>query len=377
MSRAAALERIANQPGVRAFLTAAVEEDRVDHAYLFVGVPGSGKTEAAQALASCIVCPNGGDGDCDECIRVSHRTHPDVRYVEPAGVSGYLVSQVHELIEDVYLTPVRGRAKVYIITRADLLRAAAANALLKTIEEPPPAVYFILIARSADACLPTIVSRCQQIPFRVVPPAEAAAELSARTGAGQSMVRVALAVAGTPERAEEWLASADRRELRRLAVRSVSELAADDDWDVLLAAKAIVEAAKIPLGALRIAQEEALAQDEEFLSKQALKKIEEANKRELSARERSGMMEALSAVESLLRDCLIELEGIDEPIVNEDQSQLVARIAQESSTAQVLSALDAVRRAGDDLDRNVSPQLAIEAMLLSVKEALTCPPSSR
>ena len=215
--RGQALERIRNQEGVRSFLRAAVEEDRIDHAYLFVGVPGSGKNEAALALASCIVCPNGGDGDCDECIRVAHRTHPDVHIVEPAGVSGYLVSQIHELIEDVHLTPVRGRAKVYLLTRADLLRSAAANALLKTIEEPPPAVYFILIARSADACLPTVVSRCQQIPFREVPPEEAAAELSTRTGAGQAMVRVALAVAGTPERAEEWLASSDRREDRNRA----------------------------------------------------------------------------------------------------------------------------------------------------------------
>ena len=70
----------------------------------------SGKTEAALALAQCIVCPNGGCGSCDECIRVRHRTHPDVRVVDPESASGYLVEQVRELIDDVPLAPVRGQS---------------------------------------------------------------------------------------------------------------------------------------------------------------------------------------------------------------------------------------------------------------------------
>ena len=102
-----------------------------------------------------------------------------------------------------------------------------------------------------------------------------------------------------------------------------------------------------------------------------------ANKRELSARERSGMMEALSATESLLRDALLRSEGVCERIVNTDAARLVERIAASTDTHGVLVALEATFRAADAIAHNVTPQLAFEAMLLSIKEALTCPPSSR
>ncbi|MBQ3283772.1 MAG: DNA polymerase III subunit, partial [Atopobiaceae bacterium] len=242
MPEVAALQRIVGQPRVREFLEAAVLEGRLSHAYLFLGAPGSGKLDAAWALAQCIVCPNGGDGTCDECIRVSHRTHPDVHLLEPQSVTGYLVDQVHELIEDVQMAPMRARAKAYIVTRADLLRDKAANALLKTIEEPPPGVYFILLGRSVDAILPTIVSRCQQVPFRIVPAAVGVERLVKGHGATPANATLALAVAGTPERAAAFLASPKRQEVRRLMVRTISELPADDSWDVLRSADALYTA---------------------------------------------------------------------------------------------------------------------------------------
>lgn len=89
------------------------------------------------------------------------------------------------------------------------------------------------------------------------------------------------------------------------------------------------------------------------------------------------MMEALSAAESLLRDVLLRCEGIPEGIVNEDAADVVDRLASSTPTEGVVRALEAVRSAADDLAHNVTPQLAIEAMLLSVKEALACPPSYR
>ena len=155
----AAFSRVEGQPRVRDFFAAAVREHRVGHAYLFLGAPGSGQQEAAMALAECLVCPKGGCDSCDECIRVAHRTHPDVHWLSPEGASGYVVEQVRQLIADVSLAPVRANAKVYILDRVDTLREASANALLKTIEEPPEGVVFILMARTADAVLPTISSR--------------------------------------------------------------------------------------------------------------------------------------------------------------------------------------------------------------------------
>lgn len=89
------------------------------------------------------------------------------------------------------------------------------------------------------------------------------------------------------------------------------------------------------------------------------------------------MMEALTAAESVLRDVLVRCEGVGQPIVNEDAAATVDRIAAGCDTASALRALGAVARAADDLAHNVSPQLTLEVMLLSVKEALACPPSSR
>lgn len=372
-----ALEALAQQPRVQRFFSAAVAEGRLSHAYLFVGAPGSGMKEAACAIAQYVVCPNGGDASCDECIRVAHRTHPDVRWLSPQSVSGYLVSQVRDLIEDVSLAPVRASSKVYVLDDVGMLRGTAANALLKTIEEPPAGVVFILIARTVASVLPTIVSRCQVIPFSIVSPdaAEKAVELAC--GATATEARIALSVAQTPERAAEFLKSMDRRQVRRIVVRVLGELERDDSWDVLKAAKEIVEAVRVPLGDLRDAQEKALDENSDYLAKSAMKRIEDANKRELTARERSGMMEALAAADSLLRDVLLRCEGVSTPIVNEDAADVVDRIAASSCTEATVRALDAITRASHNLTRNVSPQLTLEVMLLSVKEALACPPSSR
>lgn len=374
----AALERIEGQPRVREFLAAAVREGRLSHAYLFLGAPGSGQSEAALGLAECIVCPSGGCDACDECIRVAHRTHPDVHWIAPEGASGYVVEQVRSLIADVSLAPVRAKAKVYILDRVETLRDSSANALLKTIEEPPGGVVFILMARTADAVLPTIVSRCQLVPFRVSNPAETARRVALACGVDPSdtAARVALAVAGTPERAVDFLGSPARREARRLMVRSLDALARDDAWDVLCAAHDLVVAAKAPLDDVRASQDEQATQDADYLSSKAMKLVEQRNKRALSAQERSGMMELLAAASSLLRDCLMRLEGVAEPVVNADAADVVERIAAKASPAGVLAALSAVDRAADGLAHNVSPQLALEVMLCSCKEAL-CPPSFR
>ncbi|MBR3159739.1 MAG: DNA polymerase III subunit delta' [Atopobiaceae bacterium] len=386
------LMRIDNQPRVRAFLSAAYAEGRLSHAYLFTGMPGAGMTEAALALAQCVVCPNpeGPDGTCDECLRVAHHTHPDVQFLSPGGVHGYLIDQVRTLEEEVAYAPVRATRKVYVLDRADQLRGASANALLKTLEEPPAHVMFILIARSADAMLPTIVSRCQQVPFRVVPPQVAVASIAQRVGGEERDARIALSVTGTPEMACEFLQSPDRRNVRRTMVRTLCELADDDAWDVLVAAQGLVEDAQVASGLRQrgksTPKRDAIVRDEakrrtegqeDYYTPAMLKRLEDVVRRELSARERSAMIEALAAAESFLRDVLLCCEGALEPIVNEDVSAAVERIAHSATTSGVLRALESCRAAASDIAHNVTPQLALEVMLLSVKEALEWQPSYR
>ena len=126
------LAQLDTQPRVRDFLSHAVTTGRVSHAYLFVGAPGSGKLDAAWALAQALLCENDGCGACDACVRVARHTHPDVHVYEPESATGYLIAQVRDLLEDVALSPIRAPRKVYIIDRVEQLRANTANALLKT-----------------------------------------------------------------------------------------------------------------------------------------------------------------------------------------------------------------------------------------------------
>ncbi len=368
----AALDVLADQPRVQAFLASALEGG-VAHAYLFTGAPGTGKHDAALALAQGIVCPNGGDGTCDECRRVARHTHSDVHFLEPLGVSGYRVEQVRELIDDTMRAPVRANAKVYVVDRADTLRDSSANALLKTIEEPPAGVVFILIAPSAESVLPTIVSRCQVVPFRTLAPEVSARAVIRATGAEPWQARLALAIARTPRAAVDFLNSASRRDVRRRTVSTFTGIFDFDSWDVLLAAKDLAEAARIPLEDVREAQKEQTERASEFLSAGALRSMEDANKRALTARERMGMMEILAAGESVLRDLLILCSRIDEKIVNEDVSDGIARLAARTCTENVLRALELCGDAARKLDANVSPQLVLEDWLLSIKEALACP----
>lgn len=379
------LSQLSTQPRVRDFLARAVAQGRTSHAYLFLGSPGSGKLDAAWALAQALLCENrassgvGGESDaspspacgtCDHCQRVSRHTHPDVHYLAPESATGYLISQTRELLEDVALAPIRAKRKVYIIDRAEQLRANTANALLKTLEEPPATVTFILLGTNADSMLPTIVSRCQCVPFRALSTHEAAKTVEHATGLPAQRCRMALSVAGSSARAIEFLKSADRQEARRSVVRAVDMLAHSDEADILATAKELMFTIHAPLAEVESTQKAILEQNQDYLSRGALKQLEDRNKRELSARERSGIMEALASVRSLLRDVLVQLEGAQSELVNEDVADVVERLRARTTTAGVLRALDAVKTAEWRIERNVTPQLAIEVMLFDIRKAL-------
>ena len=370
---ASLLENLTGQPRVQGFLRHAVEGGRVAHAYLFVGAPGSGKLEAAYALAQALLCENDGCGACDACVRVARHTHPDVHYFAPESATGYLISQTRELLEDVGLAPIRAKRKVYIIDRAEQMRANTANALLKTIEEPPSTVTFILLGTSTDLILPTIVSRCQCVPFRSMPLDESAGTVARATGADLSRCRMAIAVTGGPARAVEFLKSAERQDARRQMLHAVDMLRRSDEADILLGVRDLMAAIKAPLAEVKSTQQAVLDQNADYLSRGALKQLEDRNKRELTARERSGIMEALASVRSLLRDVLLTLEGDPSAVVNEDAADIIDRLAARATTAGVVEALEAVSAAERRIARNITPQLTIEVMLFDIRKALLCP----
>ncbi|MDR3053115.1 MAG: DNA polymerase III subunit delta' [Coriobacteriales bacterium] len=364
-------DSLVGQPLVAQFLTAAVAGARLSHAYLFMGPVGSGKTAAAQALAQAILCKQNGCGACDDCIRVARGTHPDVHIVEPLGANGYVSEQIHEVIHDAALAPVRASSKVYIITRADLLQGSPANAFLKTLEEPLASVVFILLARTRDSVLGTIQSRCQVLAFRTIPSNEAEQLLCSLTGVDQTLARIALAaVGGSVHRAQEFLGQSARRDARIKTIETIEQLAQADDYELLQAARELLVALKAPLDSLKIAQEQELIERKDYLSKGAMTQLEQNHKRSLTARERAAVAEAFCIMRSWLRDCLLQRLGTKEPIVNSDfhyNIELTAPRVDEPSLTRALLAID---KAEQQLHYNVSVQLALEVLLFSLREEL-------
>ena len=373
IAETALLSQLTGQTRAQDFLRRAVEGDRVAHAYLFMGAAGSGKLEAAWALAQALLCEDGGCGTCDSCERVARHTHPDVHFYAPESATGYLISQTRELLEDVGLAPIRARRKVYILDRAEQMRANTANALLKTIEEPPRSVTFILLGTSCDLILPTIVSRCQCVPFRSMPLDESAEAVHAATGSDLATCRMAIAVAGGPTRAVEFLHSLERQAARRKMLNAVNDLFHADEAQVLSSAKELTGLFVIPKKEREAILDEVKEKNADFLSRGALKQLEDRTKRELTAREHSGIMEALASVRSLLRDVLLILEGDPTQVVNEDVRDIVDRLAARATTPGVLRALEAVSSAERRIARNITPQLTIEVMLFDIRKALLCP----
>jgi DNA polymerase III subunit delta' len=376
---ACVFDDLVGQEHVAAFLRSAVESGRASHAYLFVGPAGSGKRTAALRLACALVCDDDGCGICHACAAVKRGAHPDVATVEPAGAATYLVEQIRDdLTPDMWLAPVEAPAKVYIIERADALGEAAASAFLKTLEEPPPKVTIILLTDDFDSLLPTIVSRCQVVRFAAVPPARAAALLAERTGVGEDDALAALAAsAGVVPRALEYLRTPARREARERLLGVLRDLPVMDGRDVLVSARDLLRAVRAPLDELKERQQVDLKERVEFMGRSAgsMKELELRNKREVTATEREGIGELLNVTESWLRDALATAEGAGQMVGNRDAADDVAAVASCLSPATAEAAFAAVRRARRRVSYNVSPQLAVEAMLFEIQEALTCPRS--
>jgi len=364
---------VIGQPKAGEFLRSVVASDQVSHAYLFVGPPGAGKKTAARALACAIFCKDGGCGTCPTCARVRRGTHPDVHVIAPEGASGYLAEQVRDIIRDTWLAPVEGPKKVYIVESADVFNDSSANAFLKTLEEPPDDVVIILLSHRLDAVLPTIASRCQVVRFRRIPPAAASALLREQTGAEAEEATSALAASGgVIARAREFLASPGRRAARATILRTLKDLPTMDELDVLDAAKALLTAVKAPLEEVKAIHAAELEERTQLVGG-SLKPLQERQKRELTAREREGVAEVLNVAESWLRDCLVLSQGLTDLVLNADAIDAMEEVAAVITPGAAARALEAVTVTRRRISYNVSPQLAIEAMLFDVREVLRCP----
>ena len=175
-------EDVVGQEPIERTLKNAIAQDKVSHAYLLCGPRGTGKTTTARLIAKALLCEKGPtpspDGTCEDCQMIAAGTHPDVYELDAASRTG--VENVREeIINRVQFAPTRGKFKVYVIDEVHMLSTPAFNALLKTLEEPPSHVVFVLCTTDPQKVPETILSRCQRFDFRPISPEAMVSRLGA------------------------------------------------------------------------------------------------------------------------------------------------------------------------------------------------------
>ncbi len=159
---------VVGQDHVTKTLANAIEQDRIAHAYLFIGPRGIGKTTLSRIFAMALNCENGPTmhpcGTCSNCLGIASGSDMDV--IELDAASNNKVEDIHGVLDQVQFAPTHSRFKIFILDEVHMLSNAAFNALLKTLEEPPPYVKFIFATTEGDKVLPTIISRCQRFDLR-------------------------------------------------------------------------------------------------------------------------------------------------------------------------------------------------------------------
>ena len=356
------------------------------HAWLITGPPGSGAGLTARSFAAALECTGGmpGCGQCQECRTTMGDTHPDVTVVRSDQLS-IGVDIARKLVRDCAMAPAGGRWQIIVFEDADRLTEAAANVLLKGIEEPSARTVWLLCAPSSQDLLPTILSRCRQLVLRT-PSVQAVAEaLVQRDGAAYEQAAIAARAAqGDYERARTLVLDPEAAARRAAVLRLPVE--ARDIGRALTAAQALVDAAeaeaKAATEALDVHETEELKLALGFGqgkgagtargvagSAGLLKELETRQKRRLTRNQRDALDRALNDLIAFYRDVLaVQLTsgGAGPEPVHGDLRQQTAELARGSRPQDTLRRIDAVQRARRAIAANVAPLLAVEAMAVSL-----------
>ena len=320
---------IIGQTGAVALLQRAVALDRPAHAYAFVGPAGVGRRLTAAAFAQALLCPTRGCGTCGICRRVAAGQHPDCQLIgpippreNPKGALAIRIEQIRELERAAALSPLEGSRKVFIVDETERMTLPSAQALLKTLEEPPARTHLVLILANPRALPPTVLSRCQRVRFRPLDAADAVRLLEGR---------------GVSPDASELLA-------RLTEGRPGLALATD-------------------LEALRGRREAALA-----LTAGPPARI--ASALDGTPTDRATVAAYLELYWSWYRDALcLAAGGPATLLVHADQEPTLRALAARTPAPALVAALGRVKAAWVALEGNVNPRLALETALLGLGQA--------
>lgn len=355
----------------------------MSHAWLITGPPGSGRSNAARAFAAALQCADGGCGRCHQCTTAMSGTHADVTLVATEHVQ-LRVDDVRPLVGLAQRSPSGGRWRVIVIEDADRLNDSSGNVLLKAVEEPPQRTVWLLCAPSADDVLTTIRSRCRRIGLRIPPVDEVARLLVRRDGADPAVAAFAARSAQSHIGLARRLALDEGARIRRREVlmlprqlRSVGEAVAAAGQLVDVAADEAKAATAERDASERAALLHSLGAEGLVTLPPAVRaqvrQLEENQKRRARRAVNDVLDRALIDLLSLYRDVLVlQLSDSNGPAVELVNAELAAQIAAEArnrTAAQTVRRMEAIGATRERIEANVSPLLAIEALMVQLRTA--------
>ena len=319
-------DAIVGQERALALLRGAVARDTIAHAYAFVGPPGVGRRLSALGFAQAGLCPRRGCGVCSACRRVAAGHHPDCQVLvptppkdNPRGLPTLRIAEVRELMHRAALAPLEGPRKVFILDDADRMTLPTAQALLKTLEEPPPRTLLMLIIANPRALPPTVLSRCQLVRFRPLDVGDAAGLLGAR---------------GADEETAGLLARLSRGQVGLVANADL---------------KALRERRATALELLGVAAPGLVTRLDEL------------------GPDRATVAACLETYALWYRDALcLAAGGPPTLLVNVDRREELASLAERASVAGLVRAWAVIKDAWLALEGNLNPRLALEHALLAL-----------
>lgn len=328
--------QVIGQDRITALLRRSLEGGVLAHAYLFTGPPHVGKMTLALDIAAALNCDAGERpcGECTACRKIRASSHPDVQVIglarkeDTAEARNISTEQIKEMQHIASLPPFEGKYKVFVIEGVELLSMEAANRFLKTLEEPADRVVFILLANNEKLLPETVVSRCQRLELRPVPPADLEAVLQSRWAIAPEKARLLSRLShGCPG----WAILADRDD-SLLQDRN-------ENLDTMLE---ILDS----------------GYEERFVYAGQLAA--------LFGRRRASVQELLTLWLDWWRDLLLARTDCGEMVTNIDRKDALEAMSADYSLAQIRRFIENIQAAGEQLKQNANPLLALEVLMLDM-----------
>ena len=322
---------------IREGLQRALRNNSLPHAYIFYGPGGVGKRTLALILAKSLNCLKLKDDCCDRCrscYKIDQGLHPDVRLLLPGGKVSISIEQMRgEIRRTIYLKPLEGKRRVYIIDEAEKMTPEAANSLLKTLEEPPPAALLILLTTSYPSLLPTIRSRCQALRF----------------------------------------SSISREKIREFLIKRCGYSGEKASYVSELSEGSLGIASTMDPQLIALQQKKMLSLAGLLLNGSSLREILEVASRFVrekgEKREREEMESKLLSLGGIFRDLMVLSSGGDRALlINKGCEEELARLVKKVDGEDALQIVEGVYQALKALRKNANPKLLAEALFLHINQ---------